>query len=68
MSKKSWVPTKFGWKQIEDKTFKQYVTNEYFNHMKDEDEEHARNHIKDLLKKKQEDANFWASQHSSSLN
>ena len=70
MSKKSWVPTKFGWKQIEDKQFNQYVTNEYFNHMKDvsdEDEDHAWNHIKDLLKKKQQDANFLASKYFSSL-
>ena len=71
MSKKSWIPTQFGWKQIEDKKFNQYVTDEYSNHMKDvsgEDEDDAMNHIIDLLKKKQQDASIWASKHSSSLN
>ena len=62
MSKKSWVPTQFGWEEInEDEDQDQ----EYFPYVEDGndyvvDEDFAGSYLEEEQPDKREDADFWA--------
>jgi hypothetical protein len=65
MSKKSWVPTQFGWEEIEETNEDEDQDQEYFPYVEDvndydEDEDYAGSYLEEEQPEKREDADFWA--------